>query len=148
MMSIADKGQICFLLSSIQCCIPMYSRMFQHKGCWKSIIIKLLIVQKICFGFVTSEDESIEDLLILCPFAVYYLRYADTSQFTISRIPLADGKRAGQKVHRKSAIAVQNVKPLYFLSRSFEIRETNCQQLYLRLICITGCPLIGGYIYI
>ena len=84
----------------------------------------------------------------LCPFAVYYLRYAVTSFFTISRISLAEGKRAGQKVHRKSAIAVQNVKPLYFLSRSFEIRKTNCQQLYLRLSCITGCPLIGGYIYI
>ena len=35
----------------------------------------------------------------------------------MSRIYLADGKRAGKKVHRA---AVQNVKPLYFLSRSFE----------------------------
>ena len=59
----------------------------------------------------------------LCPFAEYYLRYAVTSFFTISRISLAGGKRAGQKVHRKIAVAVQNVKPLYFLSRSFEIRE-------------------------
>jgi hypothetical protein len=50
----------------------------------------------------------------------------------MSRTFLADGKRAGQKVQRKIAVAVQNVKPLYFLSRSFEIRETNCQQLYLR----------------
>ncbi len=58
---------------------------------------------------------------ILCPFAVYYLRYAVTSFFTMSRISLADGKRAGQKVQRKIAGAVQNVKPLYFLSRSFEI---------------------------
>ncbi len=33
------------------------------------------------------------------------------------RISLADGKRAGQKVQRKIAIAVQKVKPLYFLSR-------------------------------
>jgi hypothetical protein len=56
-------------------------------------------------------------LLVLCPFAVYYLRYAVTSFFTISRISLADGKRAGQKVHRNIAAAVQNVKPLYFLSR-------------------------------
>jgi hypothetical protein len=39
----------------------------------------------------------------------------------MSRISLADGKRAGQKVQRKIAVAVQNVKPLYFLSRSFEI---------------------------
>jgi hypothetical protein len=73
-----------------------------------------------------------ESSLILCPFAVYYLRYAVTSFFTISRITLADGKRAGQKVHRKLAVAVQNVKPLYFFSRSFEIRETNFQQSYLR----------------
>jgi hypothetical protein len=69
---------------------------------------------------------------ILCPFAVYYLRYAVTSFFTIYRISLVGGKRAGQKVHRKIAVAVQNVKPLYFLSRSFEIRETNCKHLFLR----------------
>jgi hypothetical protein len=36
------------------------------------------------------------------------------------------GKRAGQKVQRKMAAAVQNVKPIYFLSRYFEISETNC----------------------
>ncbi len=67
--------------------------------------------------------------ITLCPFAEYYLRYAVTSFFTTSRISLADGKRAGQKVQRKIAGAVQNVKPLYFLSRSFEIREKYCQQL-------------------
>jgi hypothetical protein len=61
-------------------------------------------------------------LQFLCPFAVYYLRYAVTLFFTISRISLAEGKTAGQKVHRKITGAVQNVKPLYFLSRSFEIR--------------------------
>jgi hypothetical protein len=66
----------------------------------------------------------------LCPFAVYYLRYAVTSFFTLSRISLVDGKRAGQKVQRKIAAAVQNVKRLYFLSRSFEISETNCQQSF------------------
>ncbi len=64
---------------------------------------------------------------ILCPFAEYYLRYAVTSFFTISRISLVDGKRAGQKVHRTIAVAIQNVKALYFLSRSFEIREKYCQ---------------------
>jgi hypothetical protein len=63
-------------------------------------------------------------------FAVYYLRYAVTSFFTLSRISLADGKRAGQKVQRKIAAVVQNVKRLYFLSRSFEISETNCQQSF------------------
>jgi hypothetical protein len=60
-------------------------------------------------------------IYILCPFAVYYLRYAAMSFFTISRISLVDSRRAGQKVHRKIAAAVQNVKPLHFLSRSFEI---------------------------
>ena len=54
--------------------------------------------------FVTGENE------FLCPFAVYYLRYAVTLFFTISRIYLAEGKRAGQKVHRKIAVAVQKVK--------------------------------------
>jgi hypothetical protein len=69
-------------------------------------------------------------LKFLCPFAVYYLRYGVRPFFTMSRISLADGKRAGQKVQRKIAVAVQKVKPLYFLSRSFEIRDTNCQQSF------------------
>ncbi len=64
---------------------------------------------------------------LLCPFAEYYLRFSVTSFFTMSRISLVDGKRAGQKVHRTIAVAVQNVKPLYFLSRSLEIREKYCQ---------------------
>ncbi len=49
-------------------------------------------------------------LIILCPFAVYYLRYAVRSFFTLSRISLGDGKTAGQKVHRKIAAAVKKVK--------------------------------------
>ena len=54
--------------------------------------------------------------IILCPFAVYYLRYAVRSFFTLSRISLADGKTAGQKVHHKIAAAVQKVKtPLLFI---------------------------------
>ncbi len=39
------------------------------------------------------------------------------SQVVFHNIPHF-GKRAGQKVQRKIAVAVQNVKPLYFLSRS------------------------------
>ena len=69
-------------------------------------------------------------IYFVCPFAVYYLRYAVRSFFTMYRISLADGKRAGQKVHRKIAAAVQNVKSLYFLSRSFEISEANCKQSF------------------
>jgi hypothetical protein len=37
------------------------------------------------------------------------LLYAVRSFFTMSRISLADGKRAGQKVQRKIAVAVQKV---------------------------------------
>ena len=70
---------------------------------------------------------------ILCPFAVYYVRYGVRPLFTMSRIYLADGKRAGLKVQCKVAVAVKKVKPLYFLSRSFEIREKYCQQSYLSL---------------
>ncbi len=55
-------------------------------------------------------------IYILCPFAVYYLRYAVRSFFTMSRISPADGKRAGQKLQRKIAVAVQKVKsPLLFV---------------------------------
>ncbi len=56
------------------------------------------------------------ELYTLCPFAAYYLRYAVRSFFTLSRISLAEGKRAGQKVQRKVAAAVQKVKtPLLFV---------------------------------
>jgi hypothetical protein len=79
------------------------------------------------FLLFVFTDSSKKTQHFLCPFAEYYLRYAVTSFFTISRISLVDGKRAGQKVHRTIAVAVQNVKPLYFLSRSFEIREKYCQ---------------------
>jgi hypothetical protein len=46
--------------------------------------------------FRTSYNLVFRDAdIILCPFSVYYLRYAVGSFFTMSRIPLADGKRAG-----------------------------------------------------
>jgi hypothetical protein len=52
----------------------------------------------------------------ISPFAVYYIRYAVRSFFTMYRISLADGKRTGQKVQRKIAVAVQKVKsPLLFV---------------------------------
>ncbi len=55
-------------------------------------------------------------IYILCPFAVYYLRYAVRSFFTLSRISLGDGKRAGQKIQRKIAAPVQKVKsPVLFI---------------------------------
>jgi hypothetical protein len=65
----------------------------------------------LCPHFMLSVSQW-----FLCPFAVYYLRYAVRSFFTMSRISLADDKRAGQKVHRKIAAAVQKVKsPLFFV---------------------------------
>ena len=42
------------------------------------------------------------------------------SQVVFHNIPHF-GKRVGQKVQRKIAVAVQNVKPLYFLSRFFAL---------------------------
>ncbi len=89
-----------------------------------------LWLHNITFTTILLVHQSLIRLLILCPFAVYCLRYAVKSFFTMSRISLADGKRAGQKVYRKIAVAVQNVKPLYFLSRSYEIREKYCQQSF------------------
>jgi hypothetical protein len=44
---------------------------------------------------------------------------------------LSQTAKAGQKVHRKIAEAVQNIKPLYFLSRSFEILEKYYQQSFI-----------------
>jgi hypothetical protein len=76
---------------------------------------------------VNVPSKSNKEKNYFCPFAEYYLRYAVTSFFTMSGISLVDGKRAGQKVNRTITVAVQNVKPLYFLSRSFEIREKYCQ---------------------
>jgi hypothetical protein len=63
-----------------------------------------------------SQGYGLQHNNFLCPFAVYYLRYAVWSFFTLSRISLADGKTAGQKLHRKIAAAVQKVKtPLLFV---------------------------------
>jgi hypothetical protein len=72
------------------------------------------------FGVEIKKENSINlsttTKIVLCPFAVYYLRYAVRSFFTISRNSLVDGKRAGQKLQRKIAGAVQNVKaPLLFV---------------------------------
>ncbi len=51
------------------------------------------------------------------------------SQVIFNNIPHF-GKRAGQKVQRKIAIAVQNVKPLYFLSRSFALSPQKSAELF------------------
>jgi hypothetical protein len=46
----------------------------------------------------------------------------------------AFGKRAGQKVQRKIAVAVQNVKPLYFLSHSFALSpQKSAEPFYMFL---------------
>ncbi len=51
------------------------------------------------------------------------------SQVVFHNIPHF-GKRAGQKVQRKIAVAVQNVKPLYFLSRSFALSPQKSAELF------------------
>jgi hypothetical protein len=40
------------------------------------------------------------------------------------------GKRAGQNVQRKIAVAVQNVKPLYLLSRSFALSPQKSAEIF------------------
>jgi hypothetical protein len=69
------------------------------------LLIRLLMLQ-----VGVKPDRLRKNTLVLCPFAVYYLRYAVRSFFTLSRISLADGKTAGQKIQRKIAAAVQKVK--------------------------------------
>ncbi len=49
------------------------------------------------------------------------------------------GKRAGQKVQRKIAVAVQNVKPLYFLSRSFALYPQKSAELFYMFLQ-SNCP--------
>ncbi len=109
----------------------------------KSYTVFIPTVKYRCKGTRISKNlgelSISEKILILCPFAVYYLHYAVRSFFTMSRISLADSKRAGQKVQRKIAVAVQKVKPLYFLSRSFQIREKYCQQSFF-LFESSNCP--------
>ncbi len=91
---------------------------------------------------------------ILCPFAVYYLRYAVRPFFTMSRISVADGKRAGQKVQRTIAAAVQKVKsPLLFVPLFWNyIRQkeiiTNNVPLFkkLRDLIFFFCGIRGGEI--
>ncbi len=61
------------------------------------------IKDHLCIRLISKVQKSHQNL---CPFAVYYLRYAVRSFFTLSRISLADGKRAGQKVQRKIAVVV------------------------------------------
>ncbi len=49
-----------------------------------------LLTNKILFKMFNTGKS-----IFLCPFAVYYLSYGARPLFTISRISLADGKRAG-----------------------------------------------------
>ncbi len=53
---------------------------------------------------------------VLLPYIIYVMQSGRFSQYP------ADGKRAGLKVQCKITVAVQKVKPLYFLSRSFAVR--------------------------
>jgi hypothetical protein len=52
-----------------------------------------------------------------------------SGRFSLPYIPHF-GKRAGQKVQRKIAVAVQNVKLLYFLSRFFALSSQKSAELF------------------
>jgi hypothetical protein len=81
-------------------------------------VLSVLVTVSLSSHFfnIVSDHRADRVLSFLCPFAVYYIRYAVRSFFTMSRISRADGKRAGQKVQRKIAVAVQKVKsPLLFV---------------------------------
>jgi hypothetical protein len=67
-------------------------------------------VHRAMYGKLHIRKKCTETIYILCPFAVYYLRYGVRPRFTISRNSFADGKRAGQKVQCKIAVTVQKVK--------------------------------------
>ena len=72
-------------------------------------------VQHLC-RLVLRHQMPVWNYFVNSFYSVYYLRYAVRSFFTMSRISLADGKGAGQKVQRKIAVAVQKVKsPLLFV---------------------------------
>ena len=60
---------------------------------------------------------------------VRFQKWAFSACFQAENDPFINSG-TGQKVQRKIAVAVQNVKPLYFLSRSFEIWEKYCQQSF------------------
>ena len=92
----------------------------------------LIRVKKYLYEVKKGNLINFQGILeILCPSAVYYLRYVVMSFFTMSRTSLSDGKRSGQKVQRKIAVAVQNVKPLYFLSRSFPQKSAELFYMFL-----------------
>ncbi len=81
-------------------------------------------------------------------FCMFFMSFCCTlstlcSQVVFHSIPHF-GKRAGQKVQRKIAVAVQNVKPLYFLSRSFALSHFPTKIcwaiLYVFIITLTKEP--------
>jgi hypothetical protein len=65
---------------------------------------------------------------VLLPHIIYVMQSRRFLQYPafLSRT----AKERDKKYIVKIAVAVQNVKPLYFLSRSFEIREKYCQQSF------------------
>jgi len=83
----------------------------------------MMLLSEQSLAIITVFKETSRNFIIIF---MSFCRILSTlcSQIVFHNVPHF-GKRAGQKVQRKIAAAVQNVKPLYFLSRSFEISETN-----------------------
>ncbi len=102
---------ILFLYFTGNCSNTIFSHAkFDASGTLNISVLLLFPLRKHMLFFAEIVGKN-----ILCPFAVYYLRYAVRQFFTLSRISLADGKRAGQKVQRKIAAVVQKVKsPVLF----------------------------------
>jgi hypothetical protein len=77
--------------------------------------------------FISKNQKSNS---LPCPF-LSFCRILSTlcSQVIFHNLPHF-GKRAGQKIQRKIAVAVQNVKPIYFLSRSFALSPQKSAELF------------------
>ncbi len=96
-------------------------RYYNVFGRWFDLISLIFIFWGCLMLKKTISKESFnlcktQIIYFVCPFAVYYLRYAVRSFFTMYRISLADGKRAGCKVQLEITVAVQKVKsPLLFV---------------------------------
>ncbi len=77
-----------------------------------------------------NDNKSINIFYVLLPYIIYVMQSRHFSQCPSFLSRTAKERDKKYIVKSKIAVAVQNVKPLYFLSRSFEIREKYCQQSF------------------
>ncbi len=93
--------------------------------------ISLVTPWVMALSHYSKTHEILSCLFPRLPYFMSFCRILSTlcSQVVFHYIPHL-GKRAGQKVQRKIAVAVQNVKPLYFLSRSFALSPQKSAELF------------------